>query len=158
RLWLVAIGSNRFVVNLGNCCLNEIDVPSPLTIGTWTQLALTFDYSMNDATLFSNGQALASALIIDRPSPTWPLRFCGLASDFGQSVFLNGLLDEVHVFNRVLTSSEIQALATPVIFTGFFPPISNVPVVNVVQAGQAIPVTFSLGGNQGLTIFAPGYP
>src|SRR6185369_12959558 len=43
-------------------------------------------------------------------------------------------------------------------FTGFFQPVDNLPVVNVVNAGRGIPVKFSLGGNQGLDIFAPGYP
>ena len=43
-------------------------------------------------------------------------------------------------------------------FTGFFSPINNPPVLNSVKAGQAVPVKFSLGGNQGLDIFASGYP
>jgi hypothetical protein len=43
-------------------------------------------------------------------------------------------------------------------FTGFFPPVDNPPVVNSVKAGRAIPVKFSLGGDQGLDIFAAGYP
>jgi hypothetical protein len=43
-------------------------------------------------------------------------------------------------------------------FSGFFKPIDNLPIVNVVKAGQAIPVKFSLGGNMGLNIFAAGYP
>jgi tripartite motif-containing protein 71 len=43
-------------------------------------------------------------------------------------------------------------------FTGFFQPVSNLPVVNVVNAGRAIPVKFSLSGNKGLNIFAPGFP
>jgi sugar lactone lactonase YvrE len=43
-------------------------------------------------------------------------------------------------------------------FTGFFPPISNLPVVNVVNAGRAVPVKFSLNGNKGLNIFAPDSP
>jgi hypothetical protein len=43
-------------------------------------------------------------------------------------------------------------------WTGFFQPVDNLPVVNTVNAGQAIPVKFSLGGNYGLNIFAPGYP
>ncbi len=43
-------------------------------------------------------------------------------------------------------------------FTGFFQPVDNLPVVNTVKAGQAIPVKFSLGGDQGLNIFASGYP
>ena len=43
-------------------------------------------------------------------------------------------------------------------FTGFFAPLSNLPAVNVVKAGSAIPVKFSLSGNQGLAIFASGSP
>jgi hypothetical protein len=43
-------------------------------------------------------------------------------------------------------------------FTGFFKPVDNLGIVNVVKAGQAIPVKFSLGGNMGLNIFAANYP
>jgi hypothetical protein len=43
-------------------------------------------------------------------------------------------------------------------FTGFFQPIDNIPVVNAVKAGSAVPVKFSLGGNFGLNIFAGGAP
>jgi len=47
---------------------------------------------------------------------------------------------------------------SPYNFTGFFAPIDNLPVVNEMKAGQAAPVKFSLGGNQGLNIFAAGSP
>ena len=43
-------------------------------------------------------------------------------------------------------------------FTGFFPPTVSSPSVNVVTAGKTAPVMFSLDGNQGLNIFAPGAP
>jgi uncharacterized protein len=43
-------------------------------------------------------------------------------------------------------------------FTGFFQPVDNPPVFNIVKAGQGVPVKFSLGGNQGLGIFASGFP
>jgi hypothetical protein len=43
-------------------------------------------------------------------------------------------------------------------WTGFFQPIDNDPTCNSVKAGSAIPVKFSLGGNQGMNIFASGYP
>lgn len=42
-------------------------------------------------------------------------------------------------------------------FEGFFDPINNTDV-NVAKAGSAIPIRFKLGGDQGLTIFADGYP
>jgi hypothetical protein len=43
-------------------------------------------------------------------------------------------------------------------FTGFFSPVENLPTANIATAGSAIPVKFSLGGDQGLSIFSPGYP
>ena len=43
-------------------------------------------------------------------------------------------------------------------FTGFFSPVDNLPTVNSMNAGRAVPVKFSLGGDEGLNIFNPGYP
>jgi hypothetical protein len=43
-------------------------------------------------------------------------------------------------------------------FEGFFAPVDNLPVVNKAKAGSAIPVRFSLNGDQGLNILATGYP
>jgi hypothetical protein len=43
-------------------------------------------------------------------------------------------------------------------FTGFLPPVSDEPAVNDAHAGQAIPIKFSLNGDQGLNIFNAGYP
>ena len=43
-------------------------------------------------------------------------------------------------------------------FSGFFQPVDNAPTLNVAKAGSAIPVKFSLGGDQGLNIFRTGYP
>jgi hypothetical protein len=43
-------------------------------------------------------------------------------------------------------------------FAGFYRPVDSLPTINVVKAGSAIPVKFSLGGDQGLAIFATGYP
>lgn len=48
-------------------------------------------------------------------------------------------------------------------WAGFFSPVDNKDengnyILNKAKAGQAIPVKFSLGGDQGLDIFADGYP
>lgn len=43
-------------------------------------------------------------------------------------------------------------------FVGFFQPVDNLPTLNVAKAGSAIPVKFSLGGDQSLAILAAGYP
>jgi hypothetical protein len=48
-------------------------------------------------------------------------------------------------------------------FTGFFQPVDNPGegpsyIFNRVKAGGAVPIRFSLGGDQGLSIFSSGYP
>ena len=43
-------------------------------------------------------------------------------------------------------------------FGGFFQPVDNLPTINSLKAGRAVPVKFSLGGNMGLSVFAAGYP
>jgi len=56
------------------------------------------------------------------------------------------------------TSDHDPNVATFVInFSGFFQPVDNLPTLNLVKAGSAIPVKFSLGGNKALSIFAAGY-
>jgi hypothetical protein len=49
-------------------------------------------------------------------------------------------------------------LASGYNFAGFFQPVDNLPTLNIATAVSSIPVKFSLGGNQGLGIFAAGYP
>ena len=51
----------------------------------------------------------------------------------------------------------------PYNFSGFFPPVDNPGpgpnfVFNIAKAGSAIPVKFSLSGDQGLNIFDTGFP
>ena len=42
-------------------------------------------------------------------------------------------------------------------FRGFFRPVDNPPMLNVVKQ-SGIPVKFSLSGDQGLDVFAVGHP
>ena len=58
-----------------------------------------------------------------------------------------------HVFDGPLTYR-----VTAYSFTGFFSPINNLPAVNDVNQGSAVPIKFSLAGFRSLNIFAPGYP
>jgi hypothetical protein len=43
-------------------------------------------------------------------------------------------------------------------FSGFADPVRNPPYVNSANAGRAIPVTFGLGGYEGLDVIESGYP
>lgn len=106
RLWLTT-NPTQLLTNLGSSSVDDIIVPTPLVVGTWTHLAVTFDFDADDYHLFVNGTEIASSTT-PRTAPTGVLKFGGIDSDFGQSFFFNGLIDEVEVFNRVLEEDEIK--------------------------------------------------
>lgn len=57
-----------------------------------------------------------------------------------------------------LDAISVQTTPIPFAFTGFFAPIDNGNVLNKMNAGRAVPVKFSLDGDQGLDIFADDSP
>jgi hypothetical protein len=62
------------------------------------------------------------------------------------------------VCGQVTSLSPFALFETSYTFSGFFTPIDNPPTRNVAKAGSAVPIKFSLNGNQGLAILAAGYP
>jgi hypothetical protein len=56
------------------------------------------------------------------------------------------------------TSTSASTTVAPCSFTGFFSPVDNAPVVNVVKAGAAVPVKFGFCQSGSLQIFASGAP
>jgi hypothetical protein len=62
------------------------------------------------------------------------------------------------ICGRVNTLSPFVIATLAYRFSGFFEPVNNLPTVNLVKGGSGVPVKFSLDGNQGLNIFAAGYP
>ncbi|MGQ0641336.1 MAG: PxKF domain-containing protein [Gemmatimonadaceae bacterium] len=58
-------------------------------------------------------------------------------------------------YNSAIASQSFNVIYR---WTGFFQPIDNLPTINSVNAGKAIPVKFSLNGDRGLAILAAGYP
>ena len=93
----------------------------------------------------------------------------GCAGNLTSSIVVTGSVDTNTVGFYALTytvqdptghsDTEVRTVEVlPYNFTGFFAPIDNPPFFNEMKAGQAAPVKFSLGGNQGLNIFAAGSP
>ncbi len=52
----------------------------------------------------------------------------------------------------------LDALIGPYAFSSYAPPVDAFPILNLMKAGAAVPVKFSLGGDRGLDILAPGSP
>ena len=70
-------------------------------------------------------------------------------STFGPHTFVVKALDA----NGNVLGSVQRTYFVQYPFKGFFAPVDNEPTLNVAKAGSAIPVKFSLTGNQGLDIF-----
>ncbi|HEX5874393.1 MAG TPA: immunoglobulin-like domain-containing protein [Pyrinomonadaceae bacterium] len=93
----------------------------------------------------------------------------GCAGDLTSAIVVTGSVDTNTVGFYALTyqvsdpsghsDTKVRTVEVlPYNFTGFFSPIDNPPFLNEMKAGQAAPVKFSLGGDQGLNIFAAGSP
>ena len=99
------------------------------------------------ATLWANGQVRDLNELIP-PESSWKLVDAYAINEAGQ-ITGSGYKD-----------GRLQAfLLNPVYdFSGFFAPVDNPPTVNTVKAGRAVPVKFSLAGDQGLDVIEETYP
>jgi len=97
----------------------------------------------------------------------WDLDGDGQFETPGQSVTFSAVgleaPDTRSVTVRVTNGAGLSSTDTAVVsviwnFTGFLRPVDNPPVRNRANSGSAIPLKFSLSGNQGLDILADGYP
>jgi hypothetical protein len=146
-------GSNVIEDNAGNTATagpiagNKVDREDPVVTCDTPAPQFTLGQSPADVTgtaTDNSGSGLAT-------SPT-PSGAADTSAIGGGSVNL-GATDNVG--NAGSASCSYSVIYT---WTGFFRPIDNLPVLNSVKAGSSVPVKFSLGGDQGLAIFASGYP
>lgn len=127
--------------------------------GAWTFVALTYDDPTDAWTLYVDGSLDTSGSL-----PAFEIQDTSLRMLIGvddppmPGSFFTGDLDEIRIYKRVLSEGEVAALYGSFDFDGFLPPVDNLPTLNEVKAGRSVPVKFSLGGDQGLDIFAAGYP
>jgi hypothetical protein len=77
---------------------------------TWQHVAFTFDGTTK--VLYVDGLVKASTIAIPAPTDT-SSAVIGCDVDMAPTMFFAGAIDDVMVFDRVLSPSEIAALATP---------------------------------------------
>jgi chitodextrinase len=111
--------------------------PSVLPVNTWTHLASTFDGSV--VRLFVNGVQVASQTQTSPLAPTTATLQIG--GDAYPTEYFAGLIDEVRIYNRALSPTEIQVdMTTPVAAdVGTTPPPPPPP-----PPGDTVPPTVTL--------------
>jgi RHS repeat-associated protein len=86
-----------------------------VTLGTWTHIAGVVDYAGNTLLIYINGTLSVAAKAVGFASastPNTPSRNCCLgAAAAGDANFFLGALDEVQVYKRALSATEIATLA-----------------------------------------------
>lgn len=235
-------GNVQFGVLCGATTLSTVTTNPVVSVGEFAHVAAVYRQSVPSVEIHVDGvlQAVNSGGTCTAINQNdIPVRI-GMRIDAAVTTFFNGLIDEVEIFNRALSASEIQSIfnagsagkcknRAPVAvcqdvtvmadssgtanasidngsfdpdgdsititqspagpyaigqttvtltvednnhatnscgasvtvlynFGGFFQPVDNPPIFNLANAGSAVPVKFSLGGNHGVGIFATGYP
>ncbi|MGA8496649.1 MAG: LamG-like jellyroll fold domain-containing protein, partial [Xanthobacteraceae bacterium] len=145
--WFFALGGGYLNFHINSPTLGPMFFPlAPFTpaLNTWYHLAVTRAGALY--TLYINGTPVASATnTASIPSPSAFLTI-GEAENIG---FVNGLLDEVTIYNRALTAAEIQSIWAAGTAGKCKPssgPALAIASVNPVVGGNAGQVTVSISG------------
>ena len=119
-LWIGHLPQDRGVLagNIGDTSGNNhqlISPPGTIVSGQFQQVSLTYDKGSGVAKLFVNGQVVAQENIgLVNPDTTGPIfisrRPCDQPGDWTYNTFFGGLLDEVAIYNRALSTEEIRAI------------------------------------------------
>jgi len=112
HLWISVASAGSLYVNLVDSVLNNHIFSSPagiVTPNTFQHVAVTYDKASGIATFYYNGAAVATQNIgVFTPLTTHPLYFGH--RPYGSGYFYTGLMDEVGLYNRALTPTELQSL------------------------------------------------
>lgn len=88
---------------------DDVQDPDAIEFDRWYHVAVTYDSSVDGGTkrLYTNGVEIDSATSVAAPSSA--LTYVGTFGNSG-GVALNGLMDDVRIYNRALTAAEVEEL------------------------------------------------
>ncbi len=82
--------------------------PEPVAQGEWNHLLMTYDSTAGEAALFVNGEEKGRSEVGTNPFSSINLG----RRESSANTYLNAIIDEVRIYNRVLDTPEIQELAS----------------------------------------------
>ncbi len=108
-VWEYPEGENRLKFQMygpGGGSVLELDTPGPIPINTWAHVVIAI--SVNSAAFYLNGALVANGMRTGEPGTAAdPLTF----GHAGYHSFFAGQLDDIRIYNRALSMSEIVYLA-----------------------------------------------
>jgi Concanavalin A-like lectin/glucanases superfamily/IPT/TIG domain len=125
--------------NNGSSCIEHVTTNANLVAANWYLLTAVLDHNGNTYNTYLNGSLIASVAETGVPAPnTQPLVFGRSGCSTCGFERLNGILDEVKIYNRALSASEVQTLFSAAVggpaITGLSP-TSGVTGTSVVITG-----------------------
>ncbi|MBP6825269.1 MAG: hypothetical protein KA165_01810 [Saprospiraceae bacterium] len=110
--WKISMPSHGkpvFTTHSGGACCSDLDSGTPLTVGTWTHVAMVHD-GAKDIIYLNGVKANEKAAVGTLDATTQPL---GIGYDpIANNYFFNGSLDEVRIYKKALSDAEVLALYT----------------------------------------------
>lgn len=156
---VLADGDWRFVAHSPAASIWALAAGGPVEPTDQTPPTITVNAPAQDAVYTQGEQVPADYACADEDSG---IASCTGDVPAGEAVDTSAV--GIHTF-RVQAADEAGNPAEAVVtyrvvfdFAGFFGPVDEPPVVNVVRAGRSVPLVFSLGGFQGYDVFEAGYP
>ena len=99
--------------NNGSGCVDHITSNANLSAGNWYHIVVVLDHGSNKYNTYLNGSLISSVAERKVPRPNTQTLLLGRsACDTCGFERLNGVLDEVNIYNRALSASEVQTLYT----------------------------------------------
>jgi hypothetical protein len=97
----------------------------PLSSGVWTHVAVVFNHTSGQLSFFIKGQQVSSTTVSQLLTVAANPLVIGQQNITGYEFYLNGSIDDLRIYNRALTATEINTLSLLTTFTPPIPVIQN---------------------------------
>ena len=132
----------------------NVSYTGSFSTGQWYHVAFTYDRMV--ARLYVDGQQVAANTIGARTIDYYSTDFRISGDDWGFGSCFNGLIDELTVYDRALTGSELAAIYAAGAGGKCTGPSTPLPVLSIVPAEQGIVLTWPLWATNFLLEWADG--
>ncbi|MEK7089417.1 MAG: LamG domain-containing protein [Patescibacteria group bacterium] len=106
----------KFQYGSGGACQNASSVTVPAT-NQWFHIVATWD-GLAGAKMYVNGTSEGNNVAVSNVSIAQASTY--IASQAGTTSFINGLVDDLRIYNRALSADEVKQLYNANIFTRYF--------------------------------------
>jgi Concanavalin A-like lectin/glucanases superfamily/Bacterial Ig domain/Purple acid Phosphatase, N-terminal domain len=128
-----------------------------LSAGVWTHVAAAFDHTHGQLVFFINGQQVKSIALAQSLKATTDPLVIGQQNVSGYEFWMNGLVDDLRIYNRALTGPEVQVLSLSFLGTASQPVVSGQKSANgyVVSLQGVVGATYVLDASSNLLTWVP---